>query len=53
MTVEDSIALMELAFEDGLFKILQGQHVYTSLDEAITNNEMHWTFIKLAFLTGR
>ena len=53
VTVEDSIAVMELAFEDGLFKILQGQHVYTSLDEAITNNELHWTFIKLAFLTGR
>ena len=53
VTVEDSIAVMELAFEDGLFKILQGSHVYTSLDEAITSNEMQWTFIKLAFLTGR
>ena len=53
VTVEESIAVMELAFEDGLFKILQGQHVYTSLDEVITNYEMQWTFIKLAFLTGR
>ena len=53
VNVEDSIAVMELAFEDGLFKILQGSHVYTSLDEAITSNEMQWTFIKLAFLTGR
>ena len=53
VTVDDNVAVMELAFEDGLFKILQGQHVYTSLDEAIINNEMHWTFIKLAFLTGR
>jgi hypothetical protein len=53
VTVEDSIAVMELAFEDGLFKVLQGQHVYTSLDEKIISNEMQWTFMKLAFLTGR
>ena len=53
VTLEDSIAVMELAFEDGLFKVLQGQHVYTSLDEEITSNEMQWTFMKLAFLTGR
>ena len=53
VTVEDSIAVMELAFEDGLFKVLQGQHVYTSLDEAITSNEMQWTFMKLTFLAGR
>ena len=53
VTVEDSIAVMELAFEDGLFKVLQGQHLFTSLDEAITSNEMQWTFMKLAFLTGR
>ncbi len=53
VTVDDSIAVMELAFEDGLFKVLQGQHVYTSLDEAITSNEMQWIFMKLAFLTGR
>ena len=45
VTLEDSIAVMELAFEDGL--------VYTSLDEEITSNEMQWTFMKLAFLTGR
>ena len=53
VTVEDSISVMELAFEDGLFKVLQGQHVYTSLDEEITSNEMQWTFMKLIFLTGR
>ena len=53
VTVENSIAVMELAFEDGLFKVLQGQHLFTSLDEAITSNEMQWTFMKLAFLTGR
>ena len=53
VTVEDSISVMELAFEDDLFKVLQGQHLFTSLDEAITSNEMQWTFMKLAFLTGR
>ncbi len=53
VTVEGSIAVMELAFEDGLFKVLQGQHVYTSLDEPITSNEMQWTIMKLSFLTGR
>ena len=53
VTVEDSIAVMELAFEDGLFKVLQGQHVYTSLNEPIVSNDLPWTFMKLTFLTGR
>ena len=53
VSVEESIGVMELAFEDGLFKVLQGQHLFTSLDEEITSDEMQWTFMKLAFLTGR
>lgn len=51
--VEKSVAIMELAFEDGLFKVLQGTHVYESLDETIATTEPQWTFIKLSFLAGR
>ncbi|WP_431027536.1 hypothetical protein [Lysinibacillus sp. LZ02] len=52
-SLEKSVQVMELAFLDGLFKVLQGQYVYTSLDEAIHSDEPAWTFIKLTFLAGR
>lgn len=51
--VAKNIHVMELAFEDGLFKVLQGNYVYTSLDEAIYSQEPNWTFIKLTFIAGR
>ncbi|MGN7476491.1 hypothetical protein ACTHOQ_01445 [Solibacillus silvestris] len=51
--IEKSIRAMELAFEDGLFKVLQGQHMYGSLDDGIHSEETDWTFIKLTFLAGR
>lgn len=51
--VDKGIQTMELAFEDGLFKVLQGQHVYASLDDTIVSDEPNWTFMKLTFLAGR
>lgn len=52
-SVAKGIRTMELAFEDGLFKVMQGQYVYLSLDDAIHSDEASWTFIKLVFLAGR
>lgn len=53
--VENShaIATMLGAFDDGLFKVLQGQDVYTDLEEEIRWNDEPWTIIKLTFLAGR
>ena len=52
-SLENSVHVMEQAFCDGLFKVMQGQYVYTSLDESVQLGAQHWTFIKLAFLAGR
>lgn len=35
--------------DDGLFKVLEGQHVYTDLEEKIRWNDEPWTMIKLTF----
>lgn len=51
-SLQKSINIMEQAYEDGLFKVLQAQHVYTSLEEPIHSAASEWTFIKLTFLTG-
>lgn len=51
-SVEKHIQIMELAFADGLVKVLQGSRVYMSLDETIDANESCWTFVKLTFLAG-
>ncbi len=51
--VQKSIETMELAFEDSLFKVVQNEHVYESLDAPIVSDDPQWTFIKLSFLTGR
>ena len=48
-----AIDTMLQAFEDGLFKVLQGSDVYSSLEEEIQWSTEPWTFIKLTFLAGR
>lgn len=48
-----AIDTMLQAFEDGLFKVLQGSDVYSTLDEEIHWSTEPWTFIKLTFLAGR
>lgn len=50
---QKSIETMEVAFEDGLFKVIQNGHIYKALNEKIASNDSQWTFIKLSFLTGR
>lgn len=48
-----AIDTMLQAFEDGLFKVLQGSDVYSALEEEIQWSTEPWTFIKLTFLAGR
>lgn len=52
LSLEKSIKIMEQAYEDGLFKVIQDKHVYDSLDEKIHSTANNWTFIKLTFLAG-
>lgn len=50
--IKQAQAIMLQAFEDGLFKVLQGKKVYKHLEEEIYWTDEIWTFIKLRFLTG-